>query len=291
VAAPPGVLREPDLGEDLALAERGGEVVHEELRGAHRAGARGAGDDQLRVQRERRAPRSPAGSAWRASRPACPVAGLVVGHRLGRLGQQRDVLLHQVVAEEVVVGGHRADRDVVAVLADAAQLGDAAEVDEHRRGGEPQPQHRDQALPAGQDLGVVPAVAQRLHRLGDRRRLDVVELGRDHWTSPWGLFGSIEPRPAPGEWVATGVSWVRAPWPPGWPATRAGRWWASRCRHAEVAHGVEHAVDDGRGGGDGAGLADALDPSGFVVAGVLTGRTRSWAGRPPRAGCSRRTCR
>ena len=69
-----------------------------------------------------------------------------------------------------------------------------------------------QALPAGEDLGVLTALLQRGHRLVDRAGPDVVELRRDHWTSSsCGLFGSIEPRPAPGEWVSTGVSCVARP--------------------------------------------------------------------------------
>ena len=51
----------------------------------------------------------------------------------GRLGQQQRVLLDQAVVAHVVVGGHRADHEGVAVVADAAQRVDAAEVDDDLR--------------------------------------------------------------------------------------------------------------------------------------------------------------
>ena len=113
-----------------------------------------------------------------------PVAHLAVGHGLGGLREQRDVLLHRLVADEVVVRRHGADRHPVALVADPAQLGNACEVDEEGRCGKPQPQHREQALPAREDLRVVTCLLQRLDCFVDRRRLDVVELGGDHWTSP-----------------------------------------------------------------------------------------------------------
>ena len=65
----------------------------------------------------------------------------------------------------------------------------------------------------------------------------VVERRGDHWTSSsCGLFGSIEPRPAPGEWVSTGVSWVARPCA-AWIArhTRCGVHGISTSVHAEVA--------------------------------------------------------
>ena len=88
-----------------------------------------------------------------AERAAVP--HLRVGDRRGRLREQRRVLRHQRVVQHLVVGGHRADHDGVAVVADAAQLGDPADVDDRRRVGQPQPQHRDQRLAAGEDLAVL----------------------------------------------------------------------------------------------------------------------------------------
>jgi hypothetical protein len=46
--------------------------------------------------------------------------------------------------------------------------------------GEAQRQHRDQALAAGQDLGVVTVLAQQRHEIGDRLGRVVLERGRLH---------------------------------------------------------------------------------------------------------------
>jgi hypothetical protein len=59
------------------------------------------------------------------------VPDLRVGHRRGGLGQQRHVLVDQIVVEHVVVWRHRADRDAVTLVAHPAQLGDPTEVDQH----------------------------------------------------------------------------------------------------------------------------------------------------------------
>ena len=72
---------------------------------------------------------------------------------------------------------------------------DLAQVDEQGRVGQPQPQHRDQALPAGEDLGVL-VCGQRRHGVRDRARRDVVELCRDHRASPFvGSDGAADAAP------------------------------------------------------------------------------------------------
>src|SRR6185503_17886873 len=168
---------------------------------------------------------------------------------------------------DLVVRRHRPDRDPVAVVADAPQVGDPAQVDQHGRSRQPQPQHRDEALPTGEDLGVLTGLLQRGHGLVDRAGPDVVERRGDHWTSSsCGLFGSIEPRPAPGEWVSTGVSKVARPCA-SWIArqTRCGVHGIStsvtpRCRTASrtplTIAGVEAIVP---------ASPTPLTPSGFVV--------------------------
>jgi hypothetical protein len=67
---------------------------------------------------------------------------------------------------------------VVAPVADAVQAGRPVQVHHHVRVGQPQPEDREQALPARQDLGVV-VLAEDPDRLVDGARPDVVELGRD----------------------------------------------------------------------------------------------------------------
>ncbi len=54
-----------------------------------------------------------------------------------------------------MLGRHRADDDVVAVGADAFEIGDAAEIDQVRRRGEAKLHHRDEAVAAGERAAVV----------------------------------------------------------------------------------------------------------------------------------------
>ena len=93
VRAPAGVLGDPDLGEDLVLADRGLEEVDEEVVGRHRPGAAAAGDHELRAQRQRRGAQvaGRVGVRERAAEGA-PVPDLGVGEVLDRLGDQRGVL-------------------------------------------------------------------------------------------------------------------------------------------------------------------------------------------------------
>src|SRR4029453_17754493 len=116
-------------------------------------------------------------------------------------------------------------------------------------------------------------------RTGTRPGLDVVELGGDHWTSPWGLFGSIEPSPAPGEWVSTGVSSVARPlasWmarPPRCEVVGISVWgtprWPTASRTPLTMAGMDAMVP---------ASPTPLTPSGFDVAGV-SGRSVVKLGR------------
>ena len=180
------------------------EVVLEELRRRDPALPVLALDDQLGVEGERRRREVARGvgvGECPAEGPA--VADLEVRHRLRGLADQLHVLVQQVVAGDLVVGRHGPDHDLVAVLAHPAQFGDAAEVDHQRRVTHAQAQDRDEALAAGHELRVVAAVDQRLERLVDRGRPDVVERCRDHrcppWVSPFEMSLAVEPSPAPGE--------------------------------------------------------------------------------------------
>ena len=91
--------------------------------------------------------------------------------------------------------GQRADRDVVAPVADVRQVGDAADVDEHGRGREPQLHQRDQRHPAREELRVVAVLGDQRHGLVGRVGADVVERGGDHCTPP-------EPLPDRDAWIA-----------------------------------------------------------------------------------------
>ena len=65
------------------------------------------------------------------------------------------MLAHEGVAGNGVVRGHGADDDGVAVLTDATQGVDPAQVHHDLRRGEAQPQDRQQALAAAEDLDVL----------------------------------------------------------------------------------------------------------------------------------------
>ena len=54
---------------------------------------------------------------------------------------------------------------------------------EHRREGEPQLHHRQQRVPAGDQLGVLAVLGEQRDGLVDRAGPDVVEGGRDHCDS------------------------------------------------------------------------------------------------------------
>ena len=70
------------------------------------------------------------------------------------------------------------------VVPHATQFRDAADVDDGGRVRHPQPQHRDEGLPAGEDLAVLTGRADRRNRFGDRRRPHVVEARGDHCAPP-----------------------------------------------------------------------------------------------------------
>ena len=96
------------------------------------------------------------------------------------LGDDAAVPLDQIVGRDGIVRGRRSDDEVITIVADTAHLVDPADVDEHRGIGQTQTQQRNQAVPAGEDLGVLAVLAERLDRLVDRRDTDVVECGGNH---------------------------------------------------------------------------------------------------------------
>src|SRR5207244_3345340 len=71
------------------------------------------------------------------------------------LGEDGELRLHHRRRLDLPVGGHRADREHVAVLLDPREPGDLAQVDQVLGLRQPQLHHRDQAVAAGEQLGVV----------------------------------------------------------------------------------------------------------------------------------------
>ena len=85
----------------------------------------------------------------------------------------------------VVVAHHRAEAQDAALAGDALELLDAPQVDEQRGRRQPQLHQRDQRVPAGEQLGVLAAVAQRGQRLVERPGRHVVELSGDQRFASW----------------------------------------------------------------------------------------------------------
>ena len=84
-----------------------------------------------------------------------PVADLEVADERDRLGEQRHRLPGRGVVLDVGLAGHGPDRERAVRPLDAAQLVDPVEVDDVLEAGEAQGEHRHQALPTGEHLGVV----------------------------------------------------------------------------------------------------------------------------------------
>jgi hypothetical protein len=90
-----------------------------------------------------------------------PVADLRVADLRRGVRQQRGLRPDQVRGRDVGVAGGGADHQVVAVSPDAGQLAQAADVDKDRGIGEPQLHHRQQRVPAGQQLGVIAELGEQ----------------------------------------------------------------------------------------------------------------------------------
>ena len=118
------------------------------------------------------------------------VAHLLVGDERRRLADRAQLGL----ALQVGVTRHRADPPLAVLALRAAQARDLAQVHEQRRRRQAQLHQRQQRVPAGQHLGVLAAVAQRLERLVERVGCDVVELGRDHWDPPFASLMAVQTR-------------------------------------------------------------------------------------------------
>jgi len=105
--------------------------------------------------------------------------------------------------------GHRADDQLVAVDADVVQFGEIVDVDDTFRLGDPQPHHRNQAVPSGDEPGFGPVPFQQGERLVDGMGLGVVNgcrslharpLLSSRWVTglcpPRGVIEATSPRAA-----------------------------------------------------------------------------------------------
>ncbi len=178
VVHPPTVaeLGDPNRGKNVARCQGRRQVVLEKLGRRHPTHARRAVDDHLGVesQRDRRQVAGRIGVRDRSpERPEMPHLTVADGGRC--LRQQRGVRIDQRILDHLVVRGHGAHDDRVAVIANTAQFLDATEVDQQFRRRQPQPQDRNQRLPAGEHLAVVTGRTERGYRVFHRGGSHVVE--------------------------------------------------------------------------------------------------------------------
>ena len=92
--------------------------------------------------------------------------------------------VNKLRADQFVLRRHGADDDVVPVAAGAFELGNAGEIDQIRRRGEPQLHHRDEAVPAGERAAIVAELGEQADRFLDGFRAMVVKRSRNHGHPP-----------------------------------------------------------------------------------------------------------
>ena len=221
VGSPPGVLRDPDLGEDLVLSDRGLEEVDEEVGRRHGPGP--ARDPRSRTPRpwptpgRRCRPPGPRAHSEPPNVPRCRIwlsatSAAAFDSSSACSRTRSSVTMSEWVVMAPITRASPSSRT-------PRRRVDPADVDDELGSVEPHPQHRQQALPAGDELRVV-ALRQGLERLLDRGRGDVVEPCGDHcWpssASKCGIGRLDRLRPPPGR--------------PGARSRPAGASSASRCR-------------------------------------------------------------
>jgi hypothetical protein len=102
-------------------------------------------------------------------------------HRHG-VREQRVLAVNQLGALEVRLTGAATDRQPAAFFLDVLEAGDAADVNQVAGAGQPQLEQRQQALAAGQHLGVVAVPGEQSQRLLQRpRRVIVKGCGNHRW--------------------------------------------------------------------------------------------------------------
>src|SRR5215207_5559001 len=97
-----------------------------------------------------------------------------------RVGDEAAVLLQGGVALHIAVAGHRANGEVIPFIVDVVEVIYAPEVDEDRRGGEPELHYGEQAVAAGEELGLVAVLPEQLDSVVDGFGNLIVEGKGDH---------------------------------------------------------------------------------------------------------------
>ena len=124
---------------------------------------------------------SAAGSAWATLPPdRAAIADLIVRDMRDRGLEQRMRGLEPLVVFDVAPAHHGAERHALLRNPDAAQIGELAKIDEQRGLGEPEGEHRHEALAARDRLGVAVARGEELDGFRKRCRAGIVEGRQFH---------------------------------------------------------------------------------------------------------------
>ena len=174
--------RNGGLGQDLLGLQGGGEQAGEETGGVYPAVA--AGPAQAEAGAEGHGERRQLGRRIGVGQTAAegpPVADLRMGDEGDRLVEQRRRRGHQRVPLQAALARQGADpQGAVRVPPEEVELRHAVDVDQERRLGQPEIHHRDEALPAGQDLGVAAVPGEQVQRGIQRGRSLIVERSGLH---------------------------------------------------------------------------------------------------------------
>ena len=173
--------RQPDLGDDLVVLERGRQRPDEEVVGADRARPLRAGRGDLGVAGDGDAGHLGGGIGMRdAAADGAAVADLIVRDVLNRGLQQRMGGRQTRVVLDVAPAHHGAEPHTVGGYLDLLELRQLAQVDEQRRRDHAEREHRHQALAAGDRPRIPAAGSKQRDRFGKARRAGVFERRQLH---------------------------------------------------------------------------------------------------------------
>src|SRR5919199_1508804 len=178
-------LGDSDLRHYLLSTEISKEVVLEELPGRDSPLPIGAFDDQGSFERGDHARHIPGGVTMRQGAPdGPPVLDRGIAQETRGITDNPAVLVDQLVVVYVAVPGQGADGQVVALVADVAQVLQAVQIDQDRGRGQPEPHERYERMPTSDEPCIIPVMAQELYSVVDRLGDLVVEGYRMHYASP-----------------------------------------------------------------------------------------------------------
>ncbi len=167
--------------DDLACLQCGGIGAAHEIGQLHLPAAAATDDRQPRAERGEDG--EPVGRRIGVRQAAAH--GAAIAHRaVGDAARHRRH--HPALAERVTLildrrmGDGRADEGRIAAVFDAAQLGDAGEIDQQRGRCQPQIEHGPERLAARDRPRILAAARQRGERVAQARRCEILERGRFH---------------------------------------------------------------------------------------------------------------